>query len=197
MKIYTKTGDKGTTSLVGGERIAKTDLRVEAYGTVDELNSHVGWAAVSNDRADLVDALRAIQSDLLVMGSELATPEDHDSGAGASAPVRLSAKAAPRLEKLIDRFEAENEPLCTFILPGGSQGAAALHVCRSVCRRAERRVLALSNSVPVRGEVLRYLNRLSDLLFVAARWVNGRSGIGDVPWCREDPDGTGESSPAP
>jgi|YelNatPaOPRAMG01_1025707.scaffolds.fasta_scaffold02334_8 cob(I)alamin adenosyltransferase len=181
MKIYTKTGDGGETGLFGGRRVSKADPRVEAYGAVDELNAHLGWAAALLNEAELHQALRSIQSDLLTVGADLATPPGLDA-ALASRTVSLAAGASVRLEALIDRWDAELPPLKHFILPGGSPASAVLHVCRAVCRRAERAVVRLEAGSPVNPEVVVYLNRLSDLLFVLARWVNAKRGVSEPVW---------------
>lgn len=188
MKIYTKTGDGGETGLYGGNRVAKDSSRVEAYGTVDELNSVIGVAraALPTERdADGVDALLArIQSELFDLGAELATPPARlDTALGARVPLATEIRVA-RLEGEIDFFEETLPPLKTFILPGGTPASAALHQARAVCRRAERRTVSLAHSEEetVRPEALHYLNRLSDLLFVLARHANHVAGLPDVPW---------------
>lgn len=178
MKIYTKTGDDGTTGLFGGARVDKDDIRVEAYGTVDELLSVLGVARALG-RPEIDELLQGLQDDLFTLGAELATV----SGKESKLPVRLLGEDdVTRLESVIDRMEAVLPPLANFVLPGGSPAAAALHHARAVSRRAERRVLTASRAVPVRPEVRVYLNRLSDLLFVAARFANHLSGVPDVPW---------------
>lgn len=179
MKIYTRTGDDGTTGLFGGARVPKDDPRVEAYGTVDELNSLLGVAR-SAGLPEVVDRLLAVvQEDLFVVGSELATV----LGKETKLPMDLlGADGAGRLEGAIDDLEAALPALQTFILPGGTVGAATLHLARTVCRRAERRVLAASRGSAVRQEVVVYLNRLSDYLFVAARHANRSAGVADIPW---------------
>ena len=181
MKIYTKTGDSGQTGLFGGGRVSKRHLRVEAYGTVDELNAVLGWAETLLRSHHLQAELRAIQADLFVLGADLATPSDATLGA-AKRTRRIEPEQARRLEEWIDRLDAETTPLTRFILPGGAPGAAALHVARAVCRRAERVVVALSEEDAVGPETLVYLNRLSDLLFVLARVANHRAGAGEVSW---------------
>ena len=181
MKIYTRTGDGGETGLFGGRRVPKDDLRVEAYGTIDELNACIGWAASLCGGLTILEDLRSIQSVLMDAGSDLATPPD-----AAEAVRSKSASVAPeapvKLEALIDRLEAELDPLTHFLLPGGCPEAAALHVCRTVCRRAERRVVALGRETHMNPAVLVFLNRLSDALFVMARWVNARRGAEETPW---------------
>ncbi len=181
MKIYTKTGDGGETGLFGGRRVRKDDLRVAAYGDVDELNSLLGFAESHVRDLGLTDLVRDLQRDLLTLGSDLASPPDLSPAAAVKA-VRIAPDAVTRLEGLIDRYEAENEPLTRFILPGGDPGAAALQVCRTVCRRAERAVVALARAEAVNPSAVPYLNRLSDFLFVLARFVNRRRGITEPQW---------------
>jgi cob(I)alamin adenosyltransferase len=193
MKIYTKAGDDGKTSLLGSggaARVGKHDARVDCYGTVDELNASIGWAAVAAGEvvavpspgagpATFADLLCEIQNDLFLVGSHLALAD------GAPAPALLpplDEAAVSRLEMQIDAAEAELPPLRNFILPGGSELAARLHVTRTVCRRAERRVVQFAQDRPVPRTILTFLNRLSDWLFVHARLANRRAGIEDVPW---------------
>ncbi len=185
MKIYTKAGDAGETGLYGGARVPKDDARVEAYGTVDELNCALGVvrAALKGDE-DYALLLACLQSELFDLGAELATPPARlDTTLGQRVPLVTDQRVAA-LEREIDRLETALEPLKTFILPGGTPAAAALHVARAVCRRAERRAVTLAHSDAgtVRPEALRYLNRLSDLLFVLARYANHGAGVPDVPW---------------
>jgi cob(I)alamin adenosyltransferase len=179
MRIYTKTGDDGTTGLFGGARVAKDALRVEAYGTVDELNSVLGVARAAGLAGELHVVLAEVQADLFALGAEVgATP-----GKEATLPSRpIGVDDIARLERAIDAAEVELAPLRNFILPGGSAGAAALHLARTVCRRAERRALAARREAPLREDLLVYLNRLSDLLFVLARRQNQLDGVADVPW---------------
>lgn len=185
MKIYTKTGDGGDTGLFGGGRASKDSPRVSAYGEVDELNAFVGWTSTEIRQPELGELLRQIQSDLHVAGSDLATsPEASDSA--RSKTVRVGPEQVTRLEQWIDRFDAECEPLTSFILPGGSRGGAALHICRTVARRAERAVVHLGASETVSPTVRIYLNRLSDLFFVLARWVNRRESVPEYPWHPRD-----------
>lgn len=178
MKIYTKTGDDGTTGLFGGGRVAKSSLRVEAYGTVDEVNSVIGIARAGGLASEIDAVLAEVQVDLFTVGAELAcVPGKEDK-----LKMDLVSEAdAERLERAIDEAEKHLEPLKTFILPGGTPQAAALHHARTVCRRAERAVLALEDA-PARKEIVVYLNRLSDLLFVLARWANRLAKVTDVPW---------------
>ncbi len=173
-KIYTKTGDGGETGLFGGGRVPKDDPRVEAYGTLDEASSALGLLAAHLE-GDLTGVIRTIQRALFDIGAELATPQP-----GRVAAVTADAVSA--LEELIDRWEEELAPLRQFILPGGSAPAAVCHLARSLVRRAERRTVTLGRSTPINPQILRYLNRLSDCLFVLARVLNHRRGIADVPW---------------
>jgi cob(I)alamin adenosyltransferase len=181
MRIYTRTGDAGDTGLFGGGRVSKADPRVEACGTVDELNALLGWAETLVRPLALTDDLQAIQGELLEIGADLATPLNANAAA-ISRTRRVTAQQAARLENWIDTLETGTAPLTTFILPGGSPGAAVLHVCRTVCRRAERRVVALSAVEGVNPQVIVYLNRLSDALFTLARWVNAREGVPEPAW---------------
>lgn len=181
MRIYTRTGDSGQTGLFGGGRVSKGDLRVETYGTVDELNAHLGWAETLLRHLPLPAEIRALQAELLVLGADLATPEEATAAAAARIR-RVDAAMTRRLEAWIDALDAELVPLTRFILPGGAPGAAALHVCRAVCRRAERAAVRLAAVELVNPEVIVYLNRLSDLLFVLARWVNAREGVEEPVW---------------
>jgi cob(I)alamin adenosyltransferase len=179
MKIYTKTGDAGETGLFGGPRVPKDDARVEAYGAVDELNAALGVARARGGDDEIVRLLGAVQDQLFTIGAELATPP----GAKAHAAVPAVAPAwTAALETAIDGFEAELPPLRNFVLPGGSALAADLHLARAVCRRAERRVVALHHGAPVLPEALTYLNRLSDFLFVAARVANHRAKVAEIAW---------------
>jgi len=176
MKIYTKTGDGGETGLIGGERVAKDHPRIAAYGTVDELNALLGLARASKPGERLGAELAAIQDDLFVMGSQLASPEENPK-----LPT-LDSAGTKRLENWIDEAEALLPPLKNFILPGGVPAGAALHLARTVCRRAERRVQTLSGQAKLPAEIPVYLNRLSDYLFTAARLANQGAGIADEPW---------------
>lgn len=189
-KIYTKTGDDGTTGLVDGPRRQKDDLRVEAYGTVDETNAAIGIARLhSKDMARVDHALARVQNDLFDLGSDLATPGS-DEGREYKA-LRITAKQVEWLETQIDLFNEALEPLKSFVLPGGTALSASLHLARTISRRAERIVVALKRTEPqTSAETVRYLNRLSDLLFVLARVANG-NGTRDVLW--EPGRHTGES----
>ena len=179
MKIYTKTGDKGDTGLFGGARASKASDRVTAYGEVDELNSCVGVARLHAAEGLLGAKLHEIQCDLFSLGAELAKNPDKEVDLGVTLVSDTDTK---RLEDLIDTLERDLPALKTFILPGGSAAGASLHVCRTVCRRAERAVVRLAKKQPVRMEIVRFLHRLSDLRFVMARWENKRAGVQDVPW---------------
>jgi cob(I)alamin adenosyltransferase len=180
MKIYTKTGDDGTTGLIGGDRVRKCDPRIECYGTVDEVNAALGWAAVVADSV-LAPLLRTVQNELFVIGSHLAMPEE---GSMQVHLPPLDDSMVHRLEMQIDSAEAELAPLREFILPGGSELAARLHIARTVCRRAERLLVDFAMDRPVPGIIVTYLNRLSDWLFVQARAANHRAGVSDVPWVK-------------
>jgi cob(I)alamin adenosyltransferase len=185
MKIYTRTGDRGETGLFGGQRVRKDHVRVEAYGQVDELSSVLGMAAAHLDAAgqgELSEGLRQVQADLFTIGANLATPAPEDGGRANDHIPRLPEGRAAELEAWIDRAEEELEPLKTFILPGGTHAAAALHLARTVCRRAERQVVTLMHEARVEEAFVVYLNRLSDLLFTLARLANRRAGVADVPW---------------
>ena len=183
MKIYTKTGDDGDTGLFGGARVSKASARVEAYGTVDELNATLGLARAASDHEDLDVLLGAIQSELFTLGAELATVPGKEAALGI--PL-LDASDIARLEEAIDVSEGSLAPLKNFVLPAGTPTAAALHLARTVCRRAERAVVGLPEGEGARAELRVYLNRLSDLLFSLARQANHRAGVDDVPWSRRD-----------
>ncbi|MYA19541.1 MAG: cob(I)yrinic acid a,c-diamide adenosyltransferase [Chloroflexi bacterium] len=195
MKIYTRSGDEGDTGLFGGPRVPKDDARVEAYGAVDELNAALGVAAAGLDREaspDLAGMLHEIQSTLFDLGGELATPDARERAASGKLTPLLAEGSSERLEGWIDALEEELEPLTQFILPGGAPVAARLQLARTVCRRAERRAVSLAAIEDVAGEVLVYLNRLSDFLFVAARAVNRREGVEEPRWA--SPRGASEES---
>jgi cob(I)alamin adenosyltransferase len=181
MRIYTRTGDEGQTGLFGGGRVPKDDPRVEAYGAVDELNSFIGMARAIEILPRIDEVLAPIQRDLLGLGAILATP-DLDKMKEHLAKARIDNERIEQLERAIDAGEEELEPLKAFILPGGTPKSAALHVARTVCRRAERRVVHLQETVELPPLVTIYLNRLSDLLFVLARVANRRAGAGEVTW---------------
>ena len=178
MKIYTKTGDSGETSLFDNTRVSKGDARVDAYGEVDELNATLGAARAAGLDRDLNGALEEIQKELFAIGARLADPSNRISARITKAD--LVDTQTTRFETTIDRLEEELPPLRRFILPGGSPAGALLHLARTVCRRAERRVVALAE--PVDPAIVVYLNRLSDLLFVMARAANHRSGVTEIEW---------------
>ena len=187
-KVYTRTGDKGETALVGGKRVPKDSPRIDAYGTIDELNSIVGLARVFNEESlDAGDAhqflngvLCQIQDELFDLGSELATPPEFFQ----EGMYRVSQNEIERIEKLIDRCQKDLEPLKSFILPGGGRIGAYLHQCRTVCRRAEREILRLSRSEDINDCALKYVNRLSDLFFVLSRWIAKQTGEPEYLWQR-------------
>lgn len=178
MKIYTKTGDDGTTSLYSGGRVVKTHLRVEAYGTVDELSAAIGVARAQKAASQTAEWLAEIQNQLFRLGADLATPAD----AASQHVVRIDADAIEWLETKIDHMSGELPELKAFILPGGSTVAAQLHVARTVCRRAERDAVKLGQNEPIGDFVVQYLNRLSDFLFTLARWENHQAGISEEEW---------------
>lgn len=180
VKIYTKTGDDGTTGLFGGARVKKASARVDAYGTVDELNATIGVARATKLDAFSDALLNRVQVDLFTLGAELACVPGKEDNLGMAL---LEMADAEVLERGIDEAEKTLPPLKNFVLPGGTAGAAALHLARTVCRRAERAVLLIEHGdAPARTEVVVYLNRLSDLLFTLARRANAEAGVEDVPW---------------
>ena len=181
LKIYTKTGDNGTTGLAGGRRLEKTDLRFVAIGTVDELNAALGVCRATGPGFALESEIERIQSQLFDLGAELGSPDE-----GRREVRTLVEKHVFELESSMDRQTAELEPLKSFILPGGTLLAAELHVARTICRRAERSVLALANAEPIRSVISMYLNRLSDWLFTAARTANHTSNVEDIVWISEE-----------
>jgi cob(I)alamin adenosyltransferase len=181
VKIYTKTGDLGDTGLFGGGRVPKDDPRVEAYGDVDELNAVIGMARAVELMPRVDELLVPVQRDLFAIGALLATP-DREKMAQHLQKARIDDRRIAELEQAIDDAEAELEPLRAFILPGGTPKAAALHVARTVCRRAERHVVRLQHTVELPGLTVIYLNRLSDLLFTLSRLANRRAGAGEVTW---------------
>lgn len=182
MKIYTKTGDEGKTSLFGGKRVWKDDLRLQAYGTIDELNSVLGIASGEIQSEELREIISSIQNDLFTLGSDLATPLEIE--AKNFAIPRVDENFISRLEKFIDSYDNQLPELKNFILPGGTKGASYLHFARTICRRAERETVALGKSVDIGDKIVVYLNRLSDLLFVLARYDNSRNGTPDIHWLR-------------
>ncbi|MBC8355551.1 MAG: cob(I)yrinic acid a,c-diamide adenosyltransferase [Planctomycetes bacterium] len=184
MKIYTKTGDRGETGLFAGPRVSKDDARIEAYGTVDELNAFLGVTRAEMLPVEIDAVLERVQHGLFAVGAELAS-----SDPVAAKTKLVGAEEISWLEKMIDETETHLEPLRQFILPTGTRSAAAIHVARGVCRRAERRVVTLQHSSqhPVADDVVKYLNRLGDLLFVLARRVNVLAGEGEHPWVKPEP----------
>jgi cob(I)alamin adenosyltransferase len=183
VKIYTKTGDAGETGLFGGGRVPKDDPRVQAYGEVDETNAAIGFAGSLEPQSFEPSLIQTIQRDLFTVGAELATP-DPTKLAKALAHIRTTINASDvgALENVIDNYEAKLLPLKNFILPGGTPKAAAFHLARTVCRRAERSVVALARDQKINASIIHYLNRLSDLLFVLARAVNAQAGRPDIAW---------------
>jgi cob(I)alamin adenosyltransferase len=178
MKIYTKTGDSGLTGLFAGPRVRKDDVRIEAYGAVDELNAFIGLARTQALPAEIESCLARVQNELFAVGAELATPDPVKHGTALIGPAHAEA-----LEQAIDALEANLPPLRQFVLPGGASSAAHLHVARGICRRAERRVITLAGEDAASFQnVLIYLNRLGDYLFVAARWANHSAGATEIPW---------------
>ena len=180
MKIYTKTGDKGDTGLFGGERVSKSTSRLNAYGTIDELNSFIGLAITEIKCDDIKNILIDLQNKLFIIGSDLATPETEKN-------KKLKITRTPdsyilEIEKDIDNYESQLDALKNFILPGGSKGAALLHICRTISRRAEREVVALKNVEQIGQNIVIFLNRLSDLFFVLSRFENKYSNIPDTNW---------------
>lgn len=190
MKIYTRTGDEGQTGLFSGERVVKSDLRVKAYGTVDELNSTIGWClAALTPESPIAALLIAVQSRLFEVGADLATLYRADEDVSKRYVPRLDPNAVDELESAIDQAAAATPELKTFILPGGAEAACRLHIARTVCRRAERETVELAQHTNVNADLVIYLNRLSDCLFAVARQVNAEQGVEDVPWVsgRVDP----------
>ncbi len=178
MKIYTKTGDKGETGLFGGPRVSKSSKRIEAYGTIDELNSFIGLAITEIKNEAVLLLLQKIQNRLFTVGSDLAAPDREKE---LNIP-RVSKDFYLEIEQAIDKFESELSQLKNFILPGGSKGAAHLHICRTISRRAERRIVALNKEENIGENIIIFINRLSDLFFVLARFENKSSNIPDTPW---------------
>ncbi len=179
-RIYTKMGDQGQTHLAGGQRVSKDSLRIECYGTVDELNAFVGMACVTAGEAvpELAPILRRVQHELFNLGSILATkPEDVHPKQARITPLEIE-----QLEREIDRMNADLAPLRSFVLPGGSRLNTELHACRTICRRAERIAVSLAREEPIPPEAIQYLNRLSDAFFVWSRWVNYVLGVPEVLW---------------
>ena len=184
MKIYTKTGDKGETSLYGGTRVSKAAARVESYGTLDELNAFIGLAKAEISDEKVSSQLQKIQFDLFTVGSEAATPTDKLILANGKnrLDLMISEEEISELEHWMDDLDGELEPLQFFILPSGGKAAATVHVCRTVCRRAERAMVFLNETEEVRPELIKYLNRLSDYLFILARYISKISGEKEDYW---------------
>ncbi|MEM9645998.1 MAG: cob(I)yrinic acid a,c-diamide adenosyltransferase [Planctomycetota bacterium] len=179
MKIYTRTGDGGSTGLFGGPRVSKDDARIEAYGTVDELNAVLGMVRGAQLASSLDRQIESVQHELFSLGAELATPEPESFDLRVIGDTHIS-----KLERWIDEAEQELPPLKAFVLPAGTDASSTLHLARSVCRRAERRCVSLQREVEVSDQLIVYLNRLSDFLFVAARLANATAGVGDHPWVK-------------
>ena len=180
MKIYTKTGDKGETGLFGGARISKSSPRIEAYGTVDELNSHIGLAITEVQDKTVKSLLNKIQNQLFMVGSDLSTPDSAE--VQKKNVLRIPAEYYEEIERSIDYFEEKLDELKNFIIPGGAKSAALLHICRTIARRAERKVVALNSLEQINGNIVIFLNRLSDLFFVLSRYENKVSNHPDVIW---------------
>ena len=180
MKIYTKGGDKGETALHGGKRVSKDIIRIEAYGTIDELNSFIGLAYTEINDQNVKTVLNKIQNYLFVLGADLSSPEIEENKK-KNIP-RITEEHCTDLEKEIDHFDALNEELRNFILPGGDKGASLLHLCRTICRRGERKVVTLNKEENIGKNIIIFLNRLSDLFFVLARYQNKVSGVPDIKW---------------
>jgi cob(I)alamin adenosyltransferase len=187
MKIYTRTGDKGKTGLIGGTRVPKSDGRISTYGQIDELNANVGLAisilkkkAVQKIFTDIIEMLSSIQNDLFILGSDLADP-DYPPSPQSKTP-RVTQQMISGIERSIDKFETELQPISFFILPGGTCESSILHVCRSVARRAEVSLVAVATTQSINEKIIAYLNRLSDLFFVLARVCNKRQNFNDVAW---------------
>ena len=181
MKIYTKTGDKGDTGLIDGSRISKSDLRIIAYGEVDEANSHIGLIISNFEKNSIFDDVKKIllnvQQDLFVLGAELANPNTLKDD-----NMLVKREMTSTIEKYIDNFDSELAPISNFILPGGSIESSLIHICRTVVRRAETSAVALAKEQKINQEILTYLNRISDLFFVLARVINKRQKRNDIPW---------------
>jgi len=180
MKIYTKTGDKGETSLFGGERVKKSAQRLKAYGTIDELNSFIGLTVVETDDKSVNELLQKIQNDLFSLGADLATPENEKTK--KLNIFRVDKNFISHIEEYIDKFQKDLDELKSFILPGGTKSASLLHVCRAVCRRSEREIVELDKTEKINKNIIVYLNRLSDLFFVLSRYENKIAGKPDIIW---------------
>lgn len=184
MKLYTRTGDDGTTGLFGGDRVSKDDLRIEAYGAVDELNAQMGMILVVCEVPLLKEHLSPLQSRLFDLGADLATPcgSEHEDKIS-----RMAEENVTNLERSIDAIEGRNEPIKTFVMPGGTELASRIHVARCTCRRAERAIVRLAHRDTVNIHTIEFVNRLSDLLFAASRLANREAGVPDVPWIPHKP----------
>ena len=184
MKLYTRTGDDGTTGLFGGDRVSKDDLRIEAYGAVDELNAQMGMILVVCEIPLLEEHLSPLQSRLFDLGADLATPcgSEHEDKIS-----RMAEENVTNLERSIDAIESRNEPIKTFVMPGGTELASRIHVARCTCRRAERAIVRLAHRDTVNIHTIEFVNRLSDLLFAASRLANREAGVPDVPWIPHKP----------
>ncbi|HEU0297841.1 MAG TPA: cob(I)yrinic acid a,c-diamide adenosyltransferase [Longimicrobium sp.] len=193
-KLYTRGGDRGETSLFGGERVPKDHLRVEAYGQLDHLSAVIGLLVVSLPEGEMRDELRQAQNALFDMGAELATPPD--SRLQYRLPRVIEEEDWRRLERLLDEYDAQVPPLRSFVLPGGHESAARAHLARTACRTAERAVVRLAHGEEVRADVLTYLNRLSDFLFVCARLLNHRAGVEEITWQQRPREGV-QPAPSP
>lgn len=180
MKIYTKTGDKGETSLFGGERVNKSAQRLKAYGTIDELNSFIGLTVVETTDNSVGELLQKIQSNLFSLGADLATP-DNDKTKKLNV-FRVDNNFISSVEENIDKYQKELDELKSFILPGGTKSASLLHICRAVCRRAEREIVDLDKAEKINENIIVYVNRLSDLFFVLSRYENKIAGNPDIIW---------------
>jgi cob(I)alamin adenosyltransferase len=180
MKIYTKTGDKGETGLFGGTRISKNSPRIEAYGTIDELNSYIGLAITELHDSSVKSLLNKIQNQLFIVGSDLAAPKSTEDQ--KKNIVRIPSEFYEEIEKSIDFYEEKLDKLTNFIIPGGSKSAAILHICRTIARRAERKVVALNSLEQINENIVIFLNRISDLFFVLSRFENKVSNHPDVIW---------------
>lgn len=180
MKIYTKTGDKGQTSLFGGGRVMKNNARIEAYGTVDELNATIGLVLSLKPTPETANRLQTIQNTLFILGSDLATPPE-----SRALVERIKSAESEQLENWIDEMEGSLEPLRNFILPGGTPAASTIHIARTVCRRAERSVITAASTNNISDDCIKYLNRLSDFLFVLSRYENFKCGVVETTWKSE------------
>jgi cob(I)alamin adenosyltransferase len=186
--LYTRTGDAGQTSLFGGKRVPKDHPRVVAYGTIDELNSAIGVAASFIKQRRVLAALQSVQNELFDIGAELASENPVRRARKSTSTFDLGERSIQRLEGWIDEYDALVPPLQTFILPSGTNGASMLHLARTIARRAEREAVTLAKSAPVNDAILAYLNRLCDLLFALARYVNKAERRRELPWSKDGPD---------